>query len=65
MVPNPNKNIYKLPCQVFPVAKAPNNDIYTKPQGKKPLRKPIVKNVSDVFFFNSFPNADFTFEINL
>lgn len=39
--------------------------IYTRPQGKKPFKKPMVKNVSGDFFFNSLPRADFTLDIIL
>ncbi len=40
MVPNPKKNIDKLPSNVLPVSIAPDRAIYTKPQGSKPLIKP-------------------------
>ena len=49
----------------FCIAKEAKTAIYTNPQGKNPFRKPIVKKVSAVFFFNALPKADFTLEINL
>ncbi len=42
MVPMPKRNIYKLPAPALGIVKAPKTAIYTKPQGKKPFKKPMV-----------------------
>src|SRR5690606_10563356 len=65
MVPNPKKTIYKLPLNAFPLTMAANTAIYTKPQGNKPFKKPMVKNVSGVFFLRAVPKADLIFEMYL
>ena len=43
MVPIPKMTIYKLPYIALPPATAPKTAIYTRPQGKKPFKKPTVK----------------------
>ena len=42
-VPNPKENIRRLLLKILPVAMAEAMAIYTNPQGKKPLSRPIYK----------------------
>ena len=65
IVPRPNKTIYRLLKKISVMESEANTAIYTKPHGKNPFRKPIVKNVSDVFFFKVCPSVVFTLAINL
>ena len=60
-VPNPKNNIYKAPCQIPPAARDAVKAIYTMPQGKRPLRRPVVNRDDKSALVSSFDSFNFTF----